>query len=314
MLAALAVVAFAVTGCAIHAARAAESTSAGDNGGHVVVENRTSLGKGYVQTVYRLAGNHAPVMIGITVSDSAMQTMPITPAHDGTTCFDVNGDGTVDPDKECGSGHERVLWFPDVDGLPFKWMLFNWQPRGHGPAHIFDKPHFDLHFFIQDYYARNAIRTGPCPAVLLNCDDFEKAKKPVPDPFNPIGFGAPGAAGRMGNHIADLNAPPFTPGPFTQAFVYGTYDAHITFWETVFATDWLKTARPQQDCIALKWAPQVEQSGYYPHKSCVRYRSAQKDFLMSLEDFAYRTAPGATLPSSGAPYPGTSPSVPAHSH
>ncbi|GAA2999075.1 hypothetical protein [Actinokineospora diospyrosa] len=279
------------------AAAAQDSGHGGHGNNDIIVENRASLGDGYVQTVYSKSSNGTPTMIGITVDDAAARSLPTLPLHDGNTCFDKDGNGTVDPVSECKSGHERVLWFPKLQGLPFQWMMFNWQPGGHGPEHVFDKPHFDLHFFMQDYYARNAIRTGPCGAVLINCVDNDKALRPVPDPYKPLGFGAPGAAGRMGNHIADLSAPVLNGGPFTQAFVYGTYDAHITFWETVFATDWLKTTKPARDCIPLKWAPQVEQSGFYPRRSCVSYRQRERDYLMTLEDFAYRTAPaGAVAP------------------
>lgn len=281
---------------AAFAEQGAAGTTSGEAADRVIVENRLSLGNGYVQSVYSRDADGAPKMIGITVDEAAAQSLPTKPVSDGNTCYDVDGNGSVDPATECKSGHERVLWFPKLKGLPFQWMMFNWQPSGHGPAHVFDKPHFDLHFFIQDYYARNAIRTGPCGAVLVNCDDHKKAMLPVPEPFYPQGFGMPGDAGRMGNHIADLNAPPVNGGPFTQAFVYGTYNAHISFWETVFNTEWLTPTKPNRDCIALKQAPEVELSGYYPRKSCVSYRPGQHDYLMTLEDFVHRSAPAGTPP------------------
>lgn len=260
----------------------------------VSVENRLSLGKGHVQTVYRLHRDGSPRMIGLTISEAAMETLPTYPVHDGNTQFDIDGDGMIDPMKECAGGHERVLFFPEIEGLPFKWMMFNWQPMGHGPPHVFNKPHFDLHFFIQDYIARNFIRTGPC-GLILNCDDEVRAKQVVPDPFNPVGFGLPGAAGRMGNHLIDPNVPPANGGPFTQAFAYGTYDGHISFWEPVYAVDWLQT-KPDDAIQTIPWTPEVELSGYYPHTAHARYRKHEADFLFTLEDFEYRTAPPGTLP------------------
>jgi hypothetical protein len=287
----------------------ASPTGHGAASQEAILENRVSLGNGYVQTVYSHSASGAPTMIGVTVDEAAMQSLPANPVNDGNTCFDTDGDGSIDPATECKGGHERVLWFPKLKGLPFQWMMFNWQPLGHGPAHVFDKPHFDLHYFIQDYYSRNAIRTGPCGAVLMNCDDHKKAILPVPDPFNPPGFGMPGDAGRMGNHIADLNAPPVNGGPFTQAFVYGTYNAHISFWETVVSTGWLAATKPQRDCIDLKQASQVELSGYYPRKSCVSYREGSRDYLMTLEDFSYRSAPAGTPPPQWGTAKGTGTTV-----
>ncbi|MEV6778011.1 hypothetical protein [Streptomyces syringium] len=269
-----------------------------DKAGELIVENRTSLGNGHVETVYSRKPDGSPKVIGVAVSEAAADSLPTTPRHDGNTCFDKNDDGKVDPNTECGGGHERVLWFPKLKGLPFKWMMFNWQSVGHGPEHVFDKPHFDVHYFMMDYEARNAIRTGLCGAIFVNCADNEKAAKPVPAPYHPEGFGLPGAAGRMGNHIVDLSAAPANGGPFTQAFVYGTYDSHITFWENVLSTDWLKSTKPKRSCLTLKWAPEVEISGSYPKKSCTSYRAKEKDYLMTFEDFAYRKAPaGAKAPN-----------------
>lgn len=255
------------------------------------VENQVSLGEGHLRTVYSVERDGTPRMIGLSISEAAMQSLPTTPTHDGNTCFDVNEDGVVDPATECKGGHERVLWFPKIDGLPFQWLMFNWQPHGHGPTHVFDEPHFDVHFFIQDYHERNAIRTGPCGGAVIHCDDNETALIPVPAPYNPKGFGLPGAAARMGNHLADLNAPPVNGGPFEDAFVYGTYGGHVTFWETVYNVNWLADEKPENRCIDIKWAPEVEQSGYYPAKTCVNYRHRHKDYLFSLEDFVWRSAP-----------------------
>jgi hypothetical protein len=173
-------------------------------------------------------------------------------------------------------------------------MMFNWQPVGHGPPHVFQKPHFDVHFFIQDYIARNFIRTGPC-GLLINCDDDARARKDIPAPFNPVGFGLPGAAGRMGNHLIDPTLPPANGGSFTQAFAYGTYDAHISFWEPVYALAFVQS-KPANACMTIPWTPEVELSGYYPHTAHLRHRPVEQDFLVSLEDFEYRTAPPGTMP------------------
>lgn len=273
-------------------AGAADGVAAAKDKDKLIVHNQISIGKGFVRTVYRRAPDGTPRMIGVTISEAAMESLPDEPRHDGNTCFDVNEDGTTNRVTECASGHERVLWFPELRGLPFQWMMFNWQPAGHGPPGVFDKPHFDLHYFIQDYIERNFIRTGKC-GVLTNCTDFATAVKPVPPPYYPVGFGPPGVAARMGNHLADGNAPPLSGGAFTQAFAYGSYDAQISFWEPVVSTTWLREQKPKQDCLTIKWAPAVQLSGYYPHTTCARFREDEEDYLMSLEDFEYRQAPAA---------------------
>ncbi|HET9960166.1 MAG TPA: hypothetical protein VFQ61_37000 [Polyangiaceae bacterium] len=254
-----------------------------------LVENRTSLGDGYVQTFIHRNSDGSLRAIGVQIDQVAMDTLPMEPVNDGATCFDQDGDGELDPHMECSGGHERVLFFPKVDGLPISWIMFNWQSMGHAPMNVFDKAHFDLHYFIQDYISRNFIRTGPC-GTQVNCDDFDKAMRDIPAPFFPVGFeNVGGVAGRMGNHLVNKSEAPFNGEPFTQAFAYGEYDAHLSFFEPVVGTDYLKT-RPNT-CGAIKPPPAVELSGLYPKKYCSRFRADRGDYIMTLEDFEYRAAP-----------------------
>lgn len=257
--------------------------------------NKVSLGDGFVETQYEADAGNRPVVVAVRVTGSAMKSLPTAPTHDGQTCFDTGGDG-IDLETDCASGHERVLWLPDLEGLPFQWLMFNWQMKGHGPPHVFDEPHFDLHFFIQDFSARNQIRTGSCHLVI-NCEDEATAKKPVPAPYAPEGFGMPGAAGRMGNHVIDPEAAPANGGPFTQAFAYGTWDGHISFWEPVVNVNWFNETKPTEACSPIPQTPEVELSGYYPTEMCSHY-DADGGMTFKLRKFVQRTAPaGATPPS-----------------
>ncbi|MFF4097178.1 hypothetical protein ACFYYY_25935 [Streptomyces sp. NPDC001834] len=253
--------------------------------------NQVSLGDGFVQTLYATDGANHPKVLAVKIDAAAVNSLPTTPTHDGQTCFDKDGDG-IGLETDCASGHERNLWFPKLPGLPFKWLMFNWQRNGHGPTHVFDKPHFDFHFFIQDFTERNKIRTGPCNLVI-NCDDEATAMKPVPSQYMPAGWGMPGAAGRMGNHIVNPNAAPANGDPFTQAFAYGTWDGHVTYWEPVVNRDWVVATKPAKACQPITQAPEVELSGYYPTQMCTRYSSAG-DVTFTMEDFVQRTAPSGS--------------------
>lgn len=253
------------------------------------MENRVSFGDGYVQTVVHKNPDGSLKAIGVTVDQAAMDTLPMVPTNDGQTCWDKNGDGTTDPERECNGGHERVLWFPKMKDVPFKWIMFNWQGRGHGPIGAFDKGHFDLHYFMQEFVDRNFIRTGPC-GVYTDCNDYEKAIKDPPAPFYPTGFeNQRGVSGRMGNHLADVSESPFDGTPFTQAFVYGAYNGHITYFESVVEGSFAKS-KPDE-CKTVKAPPAMEVSGWYPKLYCTRYRPDKGDYLFSLEDFEFRTAP-----------------------
>jgi hypothetical protein len=253
-----------------------------------IIVNRTSLGDGYVQSYVHLADDGSPRAIGVQVDQAVLDSLP-TEMNDGATCWDLNEDGTTDPDTECSGGHERILFYPKIDGLPFKFIMFNWQPHGHAPMNVFDKPHFDLHFFIQDYISRNFIRTGPC-GTTTNCDDFDRAMINIPEPFFPVGFeNVGGVAGRMGNHLINRSDPEFNGAPFEQAFAFGQYDGRLSYYEPVVATGWLAD-RPDE-CKSIPALPAVQLSGYYPKKYCSRYRADRGDYTMALEDFQYLSAP-----------------------
>jgi hypothetical protein len=255
------------------------------------MENRVSFGDGYVQTFVHLNADGTLRTLGVQVDQAAMDTLPSVPTNDGQTCWDKNGDGTTDAETECNGGHERVLWFPKLKDVPFKWVMFNYQAKGHGPVHVFDRGHFDMHFFIQDFVARNFIRLGPC-GVFTNCDDYARAMKDIPAPFWPVGFeNQGGVSGRMGNHLADTSEAPFNGLPFTQAFVYGQYDGHLTYFESVVAVDFARS-RPDE-CKPIKAPPAMEISGWYPRKYCTHYRPDRGDYTMTLEDFEFRSAPHA---------------------
>lgn len=255
--------------------------------------NRVSLGDGFVETLYAADDENRPEAVAVRLTGAAAKSLPKTPLHDGQTCFDTDGDG-IDLEKDCASGHERVLWLPKLKGLPFKWLMFNWQIVGHGPPHVFDQPHYDLHFFLQDFSKRNQIRTGSCHLVI-NCDDDATAKKPVPAPYGPEGFGLPGAAGRMGNHLVDPEAAPANGEPFTQAFAYGTWDGHISFWEPVVNQVWFNETKPQQECAPIPQTPEVEVSGYYPTEMCSDYGD-DGGMTFTLQKFEKRTAPAGSNP------------------
>ncbi|WP_394847038.1 hypothetical protein LZC95_06165 [Pendulispora brunnea] len=268
----------------------------GSRGNCELVENRLSLGQGYVQSVYQLNDDGSPKMIGITIDEKGLQTLPTNEVNDGATCWDNNNDGVINRMTECSGGHERVMWFPDIKDLPIKWMMFNWQGHGHAPEGVFSVPHFDLHYFIMDYVERNYMRTGPCDQ-FIPCPEWAKAAKDIPIEFWPPGYlNAKGIQGRMGNHMINKNSPEWQGKGLAQAFAYGLYDGHISFWEPVTSVDWLK-GNPNE-CKPVIQQPNVEIRGWYAKTYCSRHRPDRHDYLMSLEDFAFREAYGgdASIP------------------
>jgi len=267
-------------------------------GDNTVYGDRTSLGDGHVQTYIERNADGSPSAIGIEFSESMLSNLP-TQSADGNNCFDKNSDGrlSLEPPYECVGGHQRILFLPRHDEkTPFKWVLLNWNPRGHIPPGIYDLPHFDIHFYIMSNLERNFIRMGPCGVELVNCDDMKKALEPLPSQYMPPDYkflGEDTVVPRMGNHLIDLTSPEFLPKPpkgkgktFTHTFIYGAYDGHIIFYEPMITVAYLQSH--PKTCVPIKQPSMYESSGYYPTKYCMRYEGSSGNYTVSLEGFEKR--------------------------
>ncbi|GAA5015424.1 hypothetical protein [Kitasatospora paranensis] len=249
------------------------------------------LGEGAAHTYVQLAGDR-PVAIGVALTRGALDGLPTEPA-DGKHCFDRDGDGTIDPMKECAGGHEYPLQLPDalrrLPGSPLTFALLDWDPAGHGPPHVYDHPHFDVHFYLQSDAERQAIRPGPC-GILINCDDYATATRPLPAQYLPADYSDKGLAQvAMGNHLTDLTGEEWHGHAFSRTFVYGVYDARITFLEPMVALSDLRAAEsgdPAAECRPVKQPSAWQQPGWYPRQYCVRHRPESGEYTVSLEDFA----------------------------
>ncbi|WP_157245810.1 hypothetical protein [Nonomuraea typhae] len=237
--------------------------------------------RGYTQTDGR-----RPVAMGVTFTPAALRGLP-PEMNDGEICFDKNGDGRVERDTECAVGHSRVLTLPKAPA-PFRWALVNWNPMGHIPVGVYNVPHFDFHFYIQPLAARNAIRPGPCP-ILTNCDDYRRAKVPVParyshPDFHDVDAVEPG----MGNHLVDTAAHEFHGKPFTHTWIYGAYDGKITFYETMITKAWFDARK--DGCVPIKRPSAWAEAGWYPTRYCIAHRGNRGDYTVSLTSFVRRSA------------------------
>jgi hypothetical protein len=252
----------------------------------------SSLGKGTVASYSEFDASGALKAIGVVFSASAFDALP-TPPSDGHRCFDANNDGVIDLATECSAWHERVLPVPSEvsqrTDVPFKWALLNWNPHGHVPPGVFDKPHFDVHFYIEPIENIFALQRGTCGAEFLRCDQFALASKPLPRNYMPPNFQDLGAASpAMGNHLLDPTAAEFHGEPFTRTWIYGVYDGRVIFYEDMVALSYLRS-KPDA-CVPIQSPDAVALAGYYPTRSCVRYAPGKDEYTVSLEDFVLRKA------------------------
>jgi hypothetical protein len=253
---------------------------------------RTALGNGAVESFADLPDTGAPRAIGITFSAGALTNLPSNPS-DQHHCVDRDVDGVTDAASECAQTHEFVIPLPDAitrrSDIPFKWVLLNWNKRGHMPPGVYDLPHFDVHYYMEPVADVFAIRDGTCGPEFVNCDDYARAKKPVPaELMHPDFQDVDAVAPAMGNHLIDVHGHEFHGQSFTRSWIYGIYDGRVTFWEQMLSLDHL-LSRPN-DCSPIKTPAAVATSGYYPTQECVRYDSGADTFSVTLEAFVYREA------------------------
>jgi hypothetical protein len=257
-----------------------------------VLGTPSNLGNGTVASYSEFDASGAPEAIGVVFSASALDALPTTPS-DGHRCFDANNDGVIDLATECSMWHERVLPIPSEASqrtdIPFKWALLNWNPHGHIPAGVYDKPHFDVHFYIEPIENIFALQRGTCGLEFLRCDQFALASKPVPRNYMPSNFQDLGAAApAMGNHLVDPTTSEFRGEPFTRTWIYGIYDGRVIFYEDMVALSYLMS-KPNT-CVPIQSPDAVALAGYYPSRSCIRYIPGKDEYTVSMEDFVLRKA------------------------
>ncbi len=173
--------------------------------------------------------------------------------------------------------------------MPFKWVLFNWNPVGHIPPGIYDVPHFDVHFYIDSIADVFALKDGPCGPEFIRCDQFELARKPLPENYMPPEHvNVDGVAPAMGNHLIDPSGPEFAGEKWERNMIFGVYDGEITFYEEMLTRDYL-LSKPDV-CNPIKSPAAVAISGYYPADTCIRYDAETDSYTVSIESFSYRDA------------------------
>lgn len=164
---------------------------------------------------------------------------------------------------------------------PFTHIVVEWNPHGHPPFGIYDKPHFDMHFYLMDEAERMQI-----PPYETDSSGFLQYP---PSGYLPISYiPIPGGVPEMGVHWADRTSPelaPVNPQPFTQTFIYGSYKGNVTFYEPMATLAFLTTTTSYTRDIPqpIKWGKE----GYYPTK--LSYIKTGGTIQITLYDFVYHS-------------------------
>lgn len=186
-------------------------------------------------------------------------------------------------DPGTGESHHSdelsLKFHPKASLTPFTHALLEWNPHGHEPAGIYDKPHFDFHFYIQSEADRVAI-----PPYELDSSKFLQFPAAVylPATYFPV----PGGVPEMGTHWADAASPELNGQGFTQTFLFGTYGGKVTFYEPMITKAFIDANTTFRRPIPQP--AKVQQSGYYPTTMELKKENGMLSVI--LEGFVYRKA------------------------
>ena len=211
---------------------------------------QTALGNGTAFTWVELDEQGNPVSLGITLSAASLTGLDTIP-------FELN---LMMPSKASATNIIHV-------GL-------DWNPYGHEPEHVYDKPHFDFHFYMVDTNFRNQI--------TVTGDDTLKVYKAPGADYLPASYMLipGGGVPRMGEHSVDVTSPELNGQPFTTTMIYGYYDANMIFYEPMITSAFLGS---QPNFTAdMKVPAKYPKAGYYPTKYSIMYDSAKMEITIKM--------------------------------
>jgi hypothetical protein len=191
------------------------------------------VGQGTART-YVLVSGGVIDEVGVALSEATLHGLPTLGEHH----------------PGAGDGHhgrldvEYLLEMPALAGLPYRFVELGWNPWGHPPEGIYDRPHFDVHFYTIALEERNAIdpreegfpgRAARIPAEALAPAGYV--------PHHVLEGVAPAlvTVPRMGMHWVDPGAPEFNGGGFTATMLYGSWDGRFVFDEPMVSRAFLLT-------------------------------------------------------------------------
>lgn len=207
-------------------------------------------------------GKNKPLEVGISIDEAALNSVP------------VGEDGEGDHDMH-ENNYFVSLPAKAKEVTPFKTIMLNWNPAGHEPDEIYTVPHFDIHFFLANEQE---------VAGMTDMTKILNAPAPAYIPSNHIS-GAP--VPMMGLHWIDATSPELSgSAPFTQTFIYGSYDGQIKFYEPMITLDFLKNTVHFERTIPQP--AKYQQAGYYPTKMKVVKRNGATNVILT--DFVERQA------------------------
>ena len=250
------------------------------------------VGNGTVRTYLVLDQKNAgrPLEVGVALSEQALEGLP----------------APVNSPNPMANMHMYTLDLPAGNPTQYKFVQFDWNPKGHEPDSVYDKPHFDFHFYTVPVAVRNSIMPGD-PQYATKAANYPGPEYRAPfyiDAATAAG-GAPPAAvtvPMMGLHWLDVRSPelqklagnPAAYREFTKTFIYGSWDGQFIFDEPMITRAYIlekKTATDPSvvdEVIQVPTAAKYSPAGFYPSAYRITWDAQQKEYRIALTQLNWR--------------------------
>jgi len=220
---------------------------------------------GKAWTWVQISKDGAPKQLAVVLTDDALSSVPV-------------GDENHGGHDHSSSNSWTIKLHQFASSTAFDHVGLGWNPMGHEPEMIYGVPHFDFHFYMMTPQQVAAI-----PPYEVDSSKFKNWPAAEYFPANYINPG--GGVPQMGAHWIDVTSPELNGQPFTQTFIYGSYDGKVNFYEPMITLEFLKnTSNFQRD---IPQPAKVQKAAYYPTKMKVLKHDGVTEVI--LDGFRYRS-------------------------
>jgi hypothetical protein len=209
-----------------------------------------AVGKGQARTYISKNADGSVKQVGFTFTEDALSGLPPQNA-------------------------EFSLPMPADNQTLIKHISFDYAVHGHGPEHIYDVPHFDVHYYMISEREKNEITLeDPRIDVLPPASTIPKNYIPGPN------------QAKMGKHWFDSTSHEYHGKDFTSTFIYGSFNGRFIFMEPMIALSYLK-AKPNVD-LPISKLGSVSQTGLYPQTYSILWEKERREYTIALGDLVMR--------------------------
>lgn len=233
------------------------------------------LGNGEISTFASVAASGEPKQVGIHFADGTFEDLPYAEDFES---------GDAEGRKVHGVWSKPFnLDFPENAPAPISYAGCGWNPQGHTPVGVYDKPHFDIHYHFYD--PRDVRQIDP--GVIEDLPDER-----TPDGYQLIEGGAVIPA--MGAHLAPEDAPEFDDvndaSDWEETLIWGAADVdgdgeyENNYVEPMITLDYFQNHLDGVERQDIAQPDIYPKDGYYPTTYTVR-DLGDGGYAVVVEDF-----------------------------